>query len=116
MTVPSQDQIDAFRDAFKKPSISEWMRNARLLEIACFLQSQSFYLKRDSHPAVRNIQPLDCDQLAELFEAIAKRIVELSPTDSFHSKESATSRRLSFDKEGERGDGAFAQPRHGSKA
>lgn len=81
MTVPSQDQIDAF---------SEWMRNARLLDIAWFLQSQALDLKRDSSPHVRNIQPLDCDQLAELFETIAKRIEELSPTAPFHSMEAAT--------------------------
>lgn len=90
MTVPSQDQIDAFQEAFKKPSLSEWMRNARLLDIAWFLKSQASDFKRDSHPSVRNIQPLDCDQLAELFEAIAERIEELSPTAPFNPMESAT--------------------------
>lgn len=90
MTVPSQDQIDAFKEASKKPSISEWMRSARLFDIAWFLQSLTFDLKRDSSPHVRNIQPLDCDQLAELFEAIAKRIKELSPTAPFHSMEATT--------------------------
>lgn len=84
MTVPSQDQIDAFKEAFKKPSLSEWMRNARLLDIAWFLKSQASDFKRDSSPHVRNIQPLDCDQLAELFEAIARRIEELSPAAPFN--------------------------------
>ena len=90
MTVPSQDQIDAFKDAFKKPTISEWILNARLLDIACFLQNQALDLKINSSPHVRNIQPLDCDQLAELFEAIAKRIEELSPTAPFNPMEAAT--------------------------
>ncbi|MBR3820205.1 MAG: hypothetical protein IKJ37_01140 [Kiritimatiellae bacterium] len=77
MTVPSQDQIDAFAEASKRPSIREIVSQSSFATIACMLRSLSSDMKSTISPNIRNIQPIDCDQMAELLDAVAERFEQL---------------------------------------
>ena len=74
MTVPSQDQIDAFAEASKRPSIRETVSQLSFAEIVCMLRIVSSDMRSTSSPYVRNIRPIDCDQMSELLDAVAERI------------------------------------------
>ena len=66
--------IEDYKRVATPPSVADWMRNAELFEIANYLQKESYNLRLDSTPNVRNLKSIDCDKLADMFDALAERI------------------------------------------
>ena len=72
--------LQELKDAATRPSIGERMRSAELPDIAFFLRQEAQTFRRDTSPNIRNLQPIDCDDLAEIFDALAERIERYAAT------------------------------------
>lgn len=72
--------IEGFERAAKRPTIGDRIRSAELPDIAFFLRQEAHSFRRDAAPHVRNLKPIDCDDLAELFDALAERIERYAST------------------------------------
>ena len=72
--------IEDYKRAATPPTIGDRIRNAELSDLVFFLRQESHNFRRDTTPNVRNLQPIDCDDLAELFDAIADRIERYATT------------------------------------
>ena len=69
----TDEQKQSMRDALRMPSIAEWIKESPNERICAFLKKKASDFRRDSMPSIRNIQSIDCDQLAELFDALAEK-------------------------------------------
>lgn len=67
-----------FRSAFTPPPIKVILEQAELGRLICVLRSMAMDLRRarglSPYSAMRNIQPIDCDELANWFDAIATNL------------------------------------------
>ena len=87
MMIPSQDQIDALTKMSKPLSLAEVVSTASFATITDILRRVSSDFKDGSSPNMRNIKPVDCDQLAELLDAVAGRIEQLLAVISVQKEE-----------------------------
>lgn len=70
----ADEQKQAMRDALRKPSLSEVIKKLPTEQVCAFLKMHASDFRGASmSPTVRNIQSIDCDQLAELFDALAEK-------------------------------------------
>lgn len=87
MTMISQGQIDAMTKMSKPLSPAEVISTASFAVITTTLRSVSSDFKNGSSPNMRNIKPVDCDQIAELLDAVAGRIEQLLTVISVQKEE-----------------------------
>lgn len=85
--VPSKDQIDALIKMSKPLNPAEVVSTASFAVITAILRSVSSDFKNGSSPNMRNIKPVDCDQIAELLDAVAGRIEQLLAVISIQKEE-----------------------------
>jgi len=69
----TDEQKQAMRDALRMPSLAEWIKKSPNEKICAFLKKKASDFRRDSMPPIRNVQSIDGDQLAELFDALAEK-------------------------------------------
>lgn len=67
----TDEQKQSMHEALRMPSLAEWIKKSPNENICAFLKMKASYFREDSTPSLRNIKPIDCDQLAELFDALA---------------------------------------------
>ena len=60
-----------------KQDFAESIKTWGVLQIALFLKIQAHDLRLTSTPKHRNIQPADVDVLADFFDAVGERLVEI---------------------------------------
>ena len=87
MTVPSQDQIGALNKMSKPLSLAEVVSTASFAVITDILRRVSSDFKDGSYSNMRNIKPVDCDQIAELLDAVAGRIEQMLAVISVQKEE-----------------------------
>lgn len=79
----TDEQKETMRSALRPPTFAERIKTWGLPSIICFLRCHASYFRMDSSPHCKNIQPIDFDQLAEVFDALANRLTEIiTPADS----------------------------------
>lgn len=87
MTMISQGQIDAMTKMSKPLSPAEVISTASFEVITAILRSVSSDFKNGGSPNMCNIKPVDCDQIAELLDAVAGRIEQLLAVISVQKEE-----------------------------
>lgn len=74
MSIYFDKMREDFKRAATRPSIGDMVRSAELSDVVFFLRQEAHNFRCDTSPHVRNLKPIDCDDMAGLFDAIADRI------------------------------------------
>lgn len=70
----TDEQKNAMRAALRPPSFADQLKMRSVDELIVFLRSQAMQMKSESSPHCKNIQPVNIDRLAEVFDVIAYRL------------------------------------------
>ncbi len=70
----TDEQKNAMRAALRPPSLADQLKMRSVDELIVFLRNQAMQMKLESSPHCKNIQPVDMDRLAEVFDVIAYRL------------------------------------------
>ena len=76
----TDEQKERMRSELHPPTLAERIKTLwEIPTIINFLKIQASELRRTTSPHCRNIQPVDVDQLADVFEALGSRLEETTP-------------------------------------
>ena len=70
----TDEQKNAMRAALRPPSFADQLKMRSVDELIVFLRSQAMQMKSESSLLCENIQPVNIDRLAEVFDVIAYRL------------------------------------------
>ena len=70
----TDEQKNAMRAALRPPSLADQLKMRSVDELIVFLRSQAMQMKSESSLLCENIQPVNIDRLAEVFDVIAYRL------------------------------------------
>ena len=70
----TDEQKNAMRAALRPPSFVDQLKMRSVDELIVFLRSQAMQMKSESSLLCENIQPVNIDRLAEVFDVIAYRL------------------------------------------
>lgn len=70
----TDEQKNAMRAALRPPSFADQLKMCSVDVLIVFLRSQAMQMKSESSLLCENIQPVNIDRLAEVFDVIAYRL------------------------------------------
>ncbi len=70
----TDEQKNAMRAALRPPSFADQLKMLSVDELIVFLRNQAIQMRSESSLYCENIQPVDMDRLAEVFDVIAYRL------------------------------------------
>lgn len=73
----TDEQKEMMRAQLQHPTFAEQIKTWGIPSIICFLRCQASDFRRTYSPHCRNIQPVDLDKLAEVFESLGDRLMEI---------------------------------------
>lgn len=71
-------QKEAMGAALRPPSFADQLKMRSVDALIAFLRNQAMQMKLESSPHCKNIQPIDVDMLAVVYDVLADRLAELT--------------------------------------